>query len=173
LSWVNVAGGAFAQDAPRFPEESSMPKKRITWIVMADGSRARIVTRREEGSGFEVVSEMAAPEAQAPSREIWTDRPGRTQESGSPSHHGIEPRTDPHEERKTAFVRDLAGRLNRAAGEKRFDALILFAPPRCLSELRTTLDEAARRKIKAEAPKDITKLPLEELPRHLDALAER
>jgi len=32
------------------------------------------------------------------------------------------------------------------------------------------LDERVTRKIRAEAPKDLTKLPIEELPKHLDAL---
>ncbi|HZB92919.1 MAG TPA: host attachment protein [Stellaceae bacterium] len=169
---VKARRPAFAKDAVVFVKETPMPKKRITWIVMADGSRARIVVRRQEAPGFEVVSEWASPEARVPSREIWSDRPGRTQESANTAHHGIGHSHDPHEERKAAFSRDLAERLNRAAEEKRFDALILFAPARCLGELRGTLAEAARARIKGEAPKDLTKLPLEQLPRHLDALAE-
>ncbi len=147
-----------------------MPRHPTTWIVIADGSRARIVVHREGGKGFDIVSETASQEAHTPSHEIWADRPGRTREGGYAGHHGIEPRRDPHNERKAAFVRGLAAQLNQAAEEKRFDRLILFAPPRCLGEMRDALDEAARRKIKAAAAKDLTKLPLDELPRYLDAL---
>lgn len=147
-----------------------MPKHPVTWIVIADGSRAKIVARREDGKGFDILSESASDEAHTPSRDIWSDRPGQTQESGYSGHHSIEPRRDPHEERKAAFARDLAVQLNQAGGEKRFDNLILFAPPRCLGELREALDEATQRKIKASAPKDLTKLPLGELPRHLEDL---
>lgn len=151
-------------------EERRMPRHSITWIVVSDGSRARILAARKEGSGFDVVPELASPEAHTPSHDLGSDRPGRAQESGNSAHHSIEPRHDPHEERKSAFVRSLAAQLNQAAGEKRFDDLILFAPPRCLGELREALDDAVLRKVKAEAPKDLTKLPLAELPRHLDAL---
>jgi protein required for attachment to host cells len=150
-----------------------MPRRHTTWIIIADGSRARIVTPREEGSGFDIVSEMASAEARVPSREIWADRPGHVQESGSSARHSIEPRHDPHEERKATFIRDLASQLNAAAGQERFDSLILFAAPRCMAELRETLDEGVRRKIKAAAPKDLTKVPLSELPSHLDALQQR
>ncbi len=150
-----------------------MPRHRTTWIVIADGSRARVLVAREGGVGFDVVSESASEAAHTPSRDIWADRPGRTQESGYSAHHSIESRHDPHDELKAAFVRGLAGQLNQAAAEKRFDNLILFAPPRCLGELRDALDDAARGKIKAAAPKDLTKLPLDELPRHLEALDQR
>lgn len=149
-----------------------MPRHLTTWIVIADGSRARIVVPREGGKGFDIVSETASEEAHAPSREIGSDRPGRTQESGYSARHGIEPRQDPHEERKAAFIRNLAVRLNQAAAQKRFDGLILFAPPRCLGELRDALDDGARGKIKAATPKDLTKLPLGELPRHLENLRQ-
>lgn len=149
-----------------------MRKHRITWIVMADGSRARIVKPREEGAGFDVVSDLTSDEARVPTREINADRPGRTQESVGSAHHAIEPRHDPHRQRKAAFVRSIADRLNHAAGKKLFDALILFAPPRCLGELRQALDDATRGKIRAASPKDITKLPLAELPQHLEALTQ-
>lgn len=150
-----------------------MPKRRVTWIVMADGSRARIVKPRDEGSGFDVLSELDSNEARTPSRDLASDRPGHSQESAAAAHHAIEPRNDPHAQAKSAFLRGVAERLNRAAGEKAFDALILFAPARCLGELREALDEKTLGKIKASAPKDLTKLPLAELPEHLAALTPR
>lgn len=147
-----------------------MPKRRVTWIVMADGSRARIVKPREAGSGFDVLSELDSSEARTPSRDLVSERPGHSQESAAAARHTIEPRNDPHAQVKSAFLRSVADQLNRAAGEKAFDALILFAPARCLGELREALDDKTRGKIKATAPKDLTKLPLAELPEHLEAL---
>lgn len=147
-----------------------MPRKRTIWIAIADGSRARIVVRREEGSGFDIVSEMSSAEANVPSREIWADRPGRTQESGYSGRHAVEPRHDPHQERKAAFIRGFAAQLNEAAEQERFDELILFAAPRSLAELRGSLEEGTQRKLKAAVAKDLTKLPLSELARHLEAL---
>jgi protein required for attachment to host cells len=147
-----------------------MPRRHTIWIAIADGSRARIVARREEGSGFDIVSEMSSAEANVPSREIWADRPGRTQESGYSGRHAIEPRHDPHQERKAAFIRGFAAQLNEAAEQERFDELILFAPPRSLAELRGSLEERTRRKLKAAVAKDLTKLPLSDLPRHLETL---
>ena len=147
-----------------------MPRHHTVWIAIADGSRARIVARRQEGSGFDIVSEMSSTEANVPSREIWADRPGRTQESGYSGRHAVEPRHDPHQDRKAAFIRGFAAQLNEAAEQERFDELILFAAPRSLAELRGSLEEGTRRKLKAAVAKDLTKLPLSELARHLETL---
>jgi protein required for attachment to host cells len=148
-----------------------MSKRRVTWFVLADGSRARFLTRRQEESGFEIAEEHDAPEARVPTRDIVSDRGGRIQESANSAHHGIEAHHDPHRERKTAFARLLADRLNAASAAGTFDALVLYAAPRSLATLREALDDATRRKIKAEFPKDLTKIPLADLPRHLDEVA--
>jgi protein required for attachment to host cells len=94
------------------------------------------------------------------------------QESQYSGRHAVEPRTDPHQERKAQFIRSLAERLNRAAGEQLFDDLVLFAPPRALGELRQALDDGTRARIKAEAAKDLTNTPIAELTEHLNALRQ-
>jgi len=147
-----------------------MRKHPVTWIVIADGSRARIVTRRHEAAGFDIVAEMHSLEAHVPSHLIASERPGRTQESGYSGRHAIEPRLDPHQERLTAFIRSVAAYLNEHAAGPAVDDLILFAPPHALGQLRPMLDKAVAGKIRAEAPKDLTKLPLSELAEHLPAL---
>jgi len=147
-----------------------MPKRKITWIVMADGSRAVTVKRRDVEPGFAVIAELASDATHVPAHLIGAERPGRTQESHNSAHHAIEPRVDPHEARLTEFLRGVARRLNEDSAAKAFDRLILFAPPRALGQLREMLDETTRGKIQAEAAKDLTKLPLEELPKHLEML---
>jgi protein required for attachment to host cells len=146
-----------------------MPRHRLTWIVVADGARARILARREQG-GFDSISAWESAEAHRPSRDLVSDRPGRAQESATTARHALDQRHDPHEERKIDFVRDLAERINRAAAENRFDDFVLFAPPRCLGTLREALDETARAKLRASAAKDLTKLPPDELAAHVDTL---
>jgi protein required for attachment to host cells len=145
---------------------------KTTWIVMADGSRALIVTRRDVEPGFDVVSSMFSDAAHVPSRDIGSDRPGRTQESGYSGRHAIQPRHDPHQDRMTAFVDSVARYLNEASGEKKFDRLILFAADRALGRLRAGLDKATSAKVQAESPKDLTKIPLAELPQHLESLEQ-
>jgi len=149
-----------------------MPKGHITWIVIADGSRAHIVKRHDVGPGFEIVANLASPEAHLPARELKSDRPGRVRESGNPAHHAVEPRQDPHIVLKAAFIDSVADHLNKAAAGKSFDRLILIAPPRSLSELKDRLDPDAAAKVTAAYGKDLTKLPLAELDQHLAAMSQ-
>jgi protein required for attachment to host cells len=146
-----------------------MPRHRLTWIVVADGARARILARGEQG-GFQPISAWESADAHRPSRDLVSDRPGRGQESATTAHHAHDPRQDPHEERKADFLRDLAERLNRAAAENRFDDFVLFVPPRSLGVLREALDEGAQAKLRGSAAKDLTKVPTDELAAHVDEL---
>ena len=146
-----------------------MPKPKITWIVLADSSRALVVVRRATEPGFDVIVKMESGEAHVPSHDLGSDRPGRTQESANSAHHAIAPRHDPHQLRLTAFLGRVAAYLNAQSAARAFDRAIVFAPAHALGELREMLDDPTRKKIRSEA-KDLTKLPLDELPRHLAAL---
>ena len=143
-----------------------MVRRSVTWFVIADGSRARIVTRLSEAAGCEVVAAYESEEAHVPARDIMSDRPGRGQESAYTGRHAVEPRSDPHRARKEAFVRHVAAQLNEAGGRAGFDALVLYADPRSLAVLREGLDEPTRAKVKRMIAKDLTKVPLVDLPRH-------
>lgn len=148
-----------------------MPKHSTTWIVIANSSRAQIVTRREDGPGFDIVTAFQSSEAHTPSHLLGGDRPGRMQESANPAHHAIEPRLDPHEEDAIHFLQTVAQYLNEGATTEEVRGLVLIAPPRALGRLRKMLDPAVTKKIRAEAAKDLTRVPFADLPKHLEALA--
>jgi protein required for attachment to host cells len=148
-----------------------MTKRNLTWFVLADGSRARFLTKRPEISGYDVVAEYESAEAHIPSHELGADHPGRTHESLGASRHAITPRQDMHKARKTAFARDVAAHLNDANRQGLFDFLVVFAAPHTLGELRVALDAETQKRIKGERPKDLTRLPLVELPLHLAEFA--
>jgi protein required for attachment to host cells len=147
-----------------------MVKHYVTWIVIADSSRAQILTRREDPPGFDIVTAFQSPEGHASAHQLGSDRPGRTQESANSAHHAIEPRIDPHEESTIQFLQTVAQYLNENATVEEVRGLILFAPPRALGHLRKMLDPSVARKIRAEAPKDLTKVPFHDLPKHLEGL---
>jgi protein required for attachment to host cells len=146
-----------------------MVKRSVTWFVVADGSRARIVTCVPDESSCDIVASYDSPEAHVPTHEITNDRPGRAQESGYTGRHAIEPRHDAHRARKEAFIRQVATQLNEANGRTAFDALVLYADPRSLAILRDGLDKPTRAKVKRSVSKDLTKIPLTELAAHFAA----
>jgi protein required for attachment to host cells len=143
-----------------------MRKQRTTWIVIADGSRARILRHRSGEAGLAVVRELDDPEARKRSQDLVSSGPGHSQESANAARHAIQPKHDPHLEAELAFLRAVAGGVSSAAEVNAFDRLVIAAPPRAMGVLRQELAPAIGRKLVAEITKDLTKTPLHELPTH-------
>lgn len=84
----------------------------------------------------------------------------------------MEPTSDAHRLAKQAFAKEVAGFLERQAQKKKFDRLIILAPPQALGDLRVALSDPVRALVTAELAKDLTPLPNEDLAKHLsDVLA--
>jgi protein required for attachment to host cells len=106
----------------------------------------------------------------APTRELGTDKPGRTFESADGSRHSLEQRVDWHRAEKHQFARKMAGFLERAACRRAFERLVLVAPPQALGDLRAALGRRARERLSGEPNKDLTNVALHDLPNHLSEL---
>jgi protein required for attachment to host cells len=140
-------------------------KRKTSWIIVEDGSRARILANEGPGTGLSVVAEHMAPQARAHTADLGSDRPGRAFDSTTPARHAMEPRVDWHRQEKERFIGKLAEDLG--AAQQQFDRLILVAPPRVMGELHRRLDEPTRAKVAGELQKDLTWVALPELSAHL------
>jgi protein required for attachment to host cells len=143
-------------------------KRPRTWYVVADGGRARILQKRDAEDMFDMIREMVSADLHHRTRDLGSERPGRTRESASSAHHAVEPRQDLHRAEKHNFVHELAEALNAAGGE--FDRLILVAPAHALRTLHDGLDAATKPKVAAQLQKDLTNVPAAELARHFTDL---
>ena len=138
-----------------------------TWILIADGSRAHVVLNDGIGKGLKPVFERDFETSRAPTRELGTDRPGRAVEGADSSRHAMEPRVDWHRFEKHQFAGAMAKILNKAAARRKFDRLVLVAPPEILGVLRARLNAHTRKMITAEMGKDLTHVRVHELPQRL------
>ena len=145
-----------------------MPKSARTWILVADGGRARILSARGLDKGLDLVSEREAPAPKT--SEIGADRPGRAFESAASARHAYST-PDYHREREQAFLRDLARDLETSLKAGRFDRLVVVAPPTALGDLRKVLGSTVGPAVTAEINKDLTKVALHDLPAHLRDVA--
>lgn len=144
----------------RLPQAPRMAAKcRKTLIVVADGSRARFFEPSDDLKKLvrSEQTDMTAAEARRPVRDIVTDKPGRGFASGRGGvRHAYEPQHDVHKLQKHNFAVRLAGVLDRARKDGRFDRLVLVAPGRSLGELRTLLSARVRNAVSHEIAKDLT-----------------
>jgi protein required for attachment to host cells len=142
-------------------------KKTVTWVLVADGARARIL--RNEGPGRGIEREIVREFAQdiPPGREIMADRPGRTFDSAGQGRHAMERPTDPREIEETRFLREIIAYVEKANHEHSFDRLVLVAPPAALGTLRAHLPKPLAEKVTGELNKDLTQVPVHDLAKHL------
>jgi protein required for attachment to host cells len=142
-----------------------------TWVLIADGARARLLAQDKPFERLRpALEEEELTGTTAQSREIGSDRPGRSFDSAGQGRHAMAPPTDPQRYAKYAFARELAERLEEAVHAGRFDRLVLVAAPKTLGDLRELLPGPVKAKVVAEIDKDLTHVPVRELPRHLAAV---
>jgi protein required for attachment to host cells len=149
--------------------------KKTTWVLVADGARARILANEGPKTGLVPVPGTARDEPVPKSAELGSDRPGRSFATnrvggGDGSRSAMEPRVDWHEFQEQKFAKKMAAILDAAATHAEFDHLVLVAPPKTLGDLRASLNDHTRAKVSGELAKDLTKHSLADLPGHLDGL---
>jgi protein required for attachment to host cells len=137
-----------------------------TLYVIADGGRARFVERDDSGA-FRTITSFVSTELHDRSHDLGLDRPARVKESANTARHAVEPRHDLHLAAKEDFVKAVAGEIDVEHGRKRFDKLVLVAPPRVLTELKDKLSQAMADLAGEGLQKDLTKVPDHDLAEHL------
>jgi protein required for attachment to host cells len=137
--------------------------RKVTWVLVADGARARLLTRTERNAPLVPALDHEFIGSNIPSREIDADRPGRSFDSAGEGRHAMEPPTDPKRKRKADFARELATLLDAEAKRGAFDQLVVVAPPQALGDLRAEFSDAVRSRIIEQINKDLVEASTEEL----------
>jgi protein required for attachment to host cells len=139
-----------------------------TWILVADGGRARILETTGKRQGMHLVAGSQSRLDNPPSRELGRDTPGRVYESVGHARHAVEPRSDPHTALEALFASQLATMLADHSAKEAFDRLVIVAPAAMLGNLRRMIKPEVRNKIVAEIDKDLTRIPNNEIASHID-----
>lgn len=139
-----------------------------TWIVLADAQTVRIAINDGTDKG---VYGRGTQGLQVPAVTALSDAPGLTNAAVGPNRGSI---SDPDlkGQAERAFATGIISYLEAALAKGDYHRLILIAPPAMLGHLRQALTPALRDVLHADIPKDLTHVPLDELPAHLgDVLA--
>ncbi|QOZ28514.1 host attachment protein [Bradyrhizobium sp. CCBAU 51753] len=143
-----------------------------TIVFVGDGRKA-LLLRNEGDNRFPNLKAEAAFEDQNPATHLQgTDRPGRYTKGIVSGRRGAFEPTDWHELEEYRFTRRLARAAEEIVRSRKATALVIVAPPRTLAEFRSTLHPEVKRHVIVEIAKDLTRLSVSEIERHiLDALA--
>jgi protein required for attachment to host cells len=139
------------------------------WVFVGDGQKALFLRNAGDAQALNLVTESVFADADPPTHEQGTDRPGRTFNSAVPTEHSSVETTDWHRLAKDRFADHVAAALERLVRAKNVKAIVVVAPPRTLAELRHAFHVDVKRRIIAEIGKDLTRHPIWDIEKHLVA----
>jgi protein required for attachment to host cells len=126
-----------------------------TWIVVADGARARI---------FSHVNGRVPALAPALDHDLVATH--MRNQDGEHSPHSPTPESDPHRHGQLELARVVAHELETAR-QHGLQRIVLVAPPRALGDLRKACTTGVHALVTDELGKDLTHMAVHELTEHL------
>jgi protein required for attachment to host cells len=136
------------------------------WILVGDVAGARLFSAEVREDAWSPVESFEHPAGSELSREISDDGPpGRAQQSTGPGarHTAFERRTSPKEAEAERFAQQLATFLEHAIAQRRYDYLVLVAPPHFLGLVKNSLGKQAAGHLRSTIDKDLSALDAKEL----------
>jgi protein required for attachment to host cells len=137
------------------------------WLLTVDGAKAQIYVIAPDTFRPTALRDGAFKQSNRPSRAIVSDGPGHRGHTGSGRRHALSLRSDPHVQAETNFVKAVTSHVNAAARDKRFDRLIIAAPPKAIKDVRSNLNATTQKKVALEITHEWTKLGVREIERRL------
>jgi len=144
----------------------------ITWIVVANSSRARLFERRGASEGLVLVREFEHPESRAKGGDLVSDRPGHTA-TDQGRRTALDPDTEPKRVAQEQFARELGHALEQGRVQNRYGGVVLVASAPFLGILRARLPEGVKTQLREAIDKDYTALAERELAAQLSVSVAR
>jgi protein required for attachment to host cells len=138
------------------------------WVVVCDGKKALVLENVGDEKFVNLKTREVREHSDPKTHELGTDEPGRAFSSVGAGRSAVE-QTDWHVQEETRFLQKLAGHLEAAVNAGDVKSLIVVAPPRALGVLRQAYSHNLRAAVRAEIDKDLVKLPVHEIEKHLAA----
>lgn len=136
-----------------------------TWVVVADGARARLFNRHKNRK-LEEFDVLLSPQHRLHEGDLVSDRDGRAAD-GTGGGHAMGNRNAAKDHEMTVFARRLAGRLEEARNAGELERLVLVASPRFLGQLRSQLTTPVADLVALTIDKELTTLPVDKLADHI------
>ncbi|MFZ9708132.1 MAG: host attachment protein [Steroidobacteraceae bacterium] len=144
-------------------------------IVVADTRHADFFELAAAGSPLKKTGTLTNPYTASFDRELGADAPGRQMVRSATGlrRTTLDPRSSHKAHATTQFARLLAQSVARDVRLNHGDGLVLIAAPRFLTELRSQLPGATRRRVISEVPRDLIDLPRLELQKRVEKAVRR
>jgi protein required for attachment to host cells len=126
------------------------------WILVADGSRARLFSASKRGEPWQLLEQFEHLETRERTADISPVERGTQKQSFGQGRPAMEPKNSPREVEQMHFARKLADKVGDGLKHNSYAGLVLAAPPRFLGLLKGMLDAQAAKSVIATVDKDYT-----------------
>jgi protein required for attachment to host cells len=152
-------------------QEESMSKVKIAqgdWVLVCDGAKALILENTGDEKFLNLKTRQVYEQADPKTREQGTDAPGRSINSVD-GRRSAKEQTDWHTQEEERFLKEIAELLDAEVKAGHVKGIVMVAPPRALGVLRPAYTHDLRKALRSEIDKDLVKMPLHEIEKHLAA----
>ena len=138
------------------------------WVVVCDGAKALVLENAGDAKFPNLKTVEVFEQKDLPTHELGTDKPGRaTVRSAMAAARSSRPTGTIR--RSSSFPRQARPAARRRVAAGKTKSLIVVAPPRALGMMRPAYSHALRGAVRAEIDKDLVKMPVHEIEKHLTA----
>ena len=135
-------------------------------MVVCDGAKALVLQNIGDAKFPNLKTVEVFEQDDLATHEQGSDKPGRAMASVGNMRNALA-QTDWHDQSEQAFLTQLAKHLDAAVTAGKAKSLIVVAPPRALGMLRPAYSHAVKGAVRAEVDKDLVKMPVGDIEKHL------
>jgi protein required for attachment to host cells len=131
-------------------------------VLVADGRKLLFLRNHGDHNQIDLRTETHDFRIDAKDRELRTDAPGTTMQSGGFGRPAMD-ETDFQQQEEDRWAKDAAEELKARALRNDFEALAIIAPPKTLGVLRKELHKEVERRIVLTLNKEMTDRPIPDI----------
>ncbi len=139
-----------------------------SWVLVANGSQARIFNLDGPQKSITLVKEFTHPESRMKTDKLSSDRLGNYGSSSVGNSSYTEP-TDPKSYEFERFAMELAKVLDEGRSANKFDKVVLVASPHFLGLIKQNLSEQLSKAVSHTIQKDYTAVNERDMLKQLSA----
>lgn len=139
---------------------------KLTWLVVADNSKARIFTVDSRMGPIEEIGSIMHEAARLHEHDMTSDAPGRGNGNGG-ARHAYQDEISAKDQENINFAKQIAHELDDARKEGKFKQVMLVAAPGFLGNLRNQLTAQTQKLACFELAKNLSQLGAKEIRAHL------
>lgn len=110
-----------------------------TWVVVAEGSRARIFEANSRIKPMTELEDLSHPKSRAKVLDINADNAGKVYDRMGQGIHHMESEVDPKTHEADMFAKEVAEHIEKARATNRFEELVLVGEPKFIGMVRKHL----------------------------------